>query len=261
MKNFKLLTAVAFLFISMNLMAQDAKYFYGPVNGVSLDDMLAIGEKVFKNKDVNVESFNYNKGVIESSYYSFNVLVSAYRARIEIKNSDKGVYISFTDLQLKNSSGRFEEAGMILGKKPNKLIAAIGKDFEKISKDTKATAEAKKAFYNNPHTHYLFFRKATDLAVDRWYENFMQEKEFTWMLEFRDIKKNETKQHPEYKYIVTAKYHTGSSLIGDGGLYIELFTNDDKNTMSEKGAKIEINGKCDSFKKMLGNYYIDFVQI
>ncbi len=30
--------------------------------------------------------------------------------------------------------------------------------------------------------------------------------------------------------------------------------------MTEKGAKIEVKGKCVRFKKYIGYYYIDFVQ-
>jgi hypothetical protein len=260
MKKLKLLTLVLSIFFWTQIFAQDAKYVYGPVTGISLDDMFAIAEKTFENKDVKTEKFNYLRGFIISSPYNFTVLVSQYRSDIEVKNTDDGVYISFINLQMKGSSGRYEDVASVFGKKPKKLIAAIGKNFEAISKNPDEIKEAKVKFYNKPHTHYLFFKKATDLAAERWYENFMKDKSFVWMLDFSDIKKNESSRHKDYKYIVTARYYSGSSLVGTGGLYIKLYTNDDKNTMTEKGTKIEVKGKCVGFKEYMGYYYIDFLQ-
>jgi len=260
MKKFKLLTLVLSISFLTQISAQDAKYVYGPVTGISLDDMFAVAEKTFEDNDVKTEKFNYSKGIIISSNYNFTVLVSEYRSDIEIKNTDNGIYISFVNLQMKGSNGLWTDVASVLGKKCNKLITAIGKDFEEISNSPEEIEAAKVEFYNDPHTHYLFFKKATELAADRWYENFMQDKSFVWMLDFSDIKKNESTKHKEFKYIVTARYSTGSSLVGTGGLYIKLYTNDDKNTMTEKGTKIEVKGKCVGFKESTGYYFIDFLQ-
>jgi len=160
---------------------------------------------------------------------------------------------------MKGSYG-YEDVSSVLGKKCDKLIAAIGKEFEGIADDPAQVKDAKTKFYNDPNTHYLFFKKATELAAERWYETFMKDKTFAWTLKFSDIKKNESTRHEELKYIVTARYYTGSSLVGMGGLYIKQYTNDDSNTMTEKGSKIKIKGKCVGFKEYMGYYYIDFVQ-
>jgi len=210
------------------IFAQDAKYSYGPVTGINLDDMFAIAEKTFENKEVKTDKFSYAKGIIISSHYNFVILISNYRADIEIKNTENGVYISFVSLQMQKSSGGYTDIVSVMGKKAQKLITAIGKDFEKISKNPDQIEAAKLHFYNEPYTHYLFFKKATDLAADRWYDSFMKDKSFTWNLNFSDIKKNESTKYSEFKYIVTSRYNTDSSLIGMGGLYIKLYTNDDK---------------------------------
>lgn len=260
MKNLKLLTLLFLLFCSTQFFGQDARYVYGPVTGITLDDMFAIASKTFETNDCKTKTFNYSKGIIESSYYNFTVLVSEFRSNIEVKNTANGVYISFINLQMKGSNGSFQDAASVLGGKTDKLILAIGKKFEEISKDPAQVEEAKTKFYNDPNTHYIFFDKATDLAAERWYENFMKDKSFKWMLEFRDIKKNETTSYPDYKYIVTARYYTGSGLTGMGGLYIKLYTNSDENTLTEIGTKIEVEGKCVGFKEYMGYYYIDFLQ-
>ncbi len=260
MKNLKLIAIVLTLIFAGQVFAQDAKYSYGPVTGIGLDDMFAIAEKTFENKEVKTDKFSYSKGIIISSNYNFIILISNYRADIEIKNTDNGVYISFINLQMQSSSGGYTDIASVMGKKAQKLINAIGKDFESISKDPQQIEDAKTKFYNEPHTHYLFFKKATDLAADRWYESFMKDKTFTWMLSFSDIKKNEGTRNPEYKYIVTSRYNTNSSLIGMGGLYIKQYTNDDKHAMTEKGTKVNISGKCVGFKESSGYYFIDFIQ-
>lgn len=248
-----------FVFVS-NVFAQDAQYVYGPITGVTLDDMFAVANKTFANNSLKTEKFVYSKGVIESSAYDFVVLINEYRCNIEIKNTDAGVYISFVNLKVK-SEGRYQDAAMVLGKKPKKLIAAIGKEFENIAGDASAINDAKTLFYNDPATHHLFFAKATDLAVDRWYEKYLKDKSFTWLMEFRDIDKNETELHTDYKYILTGRYYKGSSLVGSEGIYVRLFTNDDQHTMTDKGEKIDISGKCVGFKESgLGYYLIDFVQ-
>ncbi len=259
MKRFKLLSVVLSVFFFTQVFSQDARYNYGPVTGISQDDMFAIAAKTFEEYDVKTETFSYGKGIIISSYYDYTVLISNYRARIEAKSTDNGVYISFIDLQMKQSSG-WEDITSVLGKKTDKLLKKIGKTFEKIAEDPKEVEKAKTMFYNQPHTHYLFFEDATDLAADRWYENFMKDRSFTWMLDFSDIKKNESSKHKEYKYIVTARYYPGTSLVGMGGLYVKLYTNSDKNTMTEKGTKIKVEGKCVGFNKNMGYFFIDFVQ-
>ena len=260
MRKFKLLTLAFSMLFMTQIFAQDARYVYGPVTGINLDDMFAIAEKTFETREVKTDKFNYAKGVILSSNYNFTVIVSTYRCDIEVKNTPNGAYVSLVNLQMKNSNGRYEDVNSVLGKKTDKLVAAIGKEFEQISNDPAQIKEAKIAFYNDPHTHYLFFKKATELAAERWYESFMKDKEFTWTLGFRDIKKNESTKYGDYKYVVTARYYTGSSLTGTGGLYIKLYTNDDKNAMSEIGTKIEVTGKCVGYREYMGYFYIDFVQ-
>jgi len=239
--------------------AQDARYVYGPVTGINLDDMLAIGAKTFENKEVKTERFNYSRGMILSSNYNFTILVSPYRAKILVENTDDGVYISFIELQMKGSYG-YTDVASVLGKKTDKLIAAIGKEFERISKDPAEVKAAKTKFYNEPHTHYLFFKKATELAADRWYENFMKDKTFSWTMKFSDIKKNESTEYGDYKYVVTARYYTGSTIAGLGGLYVKLYTNDDSEAMTEKNSQVKIKGKCIGFDEYAGYYYIDFIQ-
>ena len=135
-----------------------------------------------------------------------------------------------------------------------------GQEFEGISEDPAEIKTAKTKFYNDPRTHYLFFKKATELAAERWYEKFMSDKTFSWTLKFSDIKKNESTKYGDYKYIVTARYYSGSSLIGLGGLYIKLYTNDDSNAMTEIDTKVKIKGKCVGFNESMGYYYIDFVE-
>lgn len=260
MKKFRTILAVAICMLAFNMRAQESQYVYGPINGINLDDMFAIGEKTFDKNGVKTEVFNYSKGVLTSSNFNFTVLINEYRCNIEIKNTDKGIYLSFVNLQMKSSNGTYQDIGSIMGKKPDKLIHAIGSDFETISKDPDQVKTAKINFYNKPHTHFLFFQKATDLAADRWYGSFMKDRSFAWLLEFSDIKKNETGSCQDKPYVVTAKYQTGTSLMGSGGLFVRLYTNDDKYTMTDKGSRVEIEGKCIGFNKDLGVCYIDFIQ-
>lgn len=260
MKHMKLFTILLCTMFIVQLSAQDERYVYGPVTGVSLDDMLAIAAQTFENNEVSTDNFNYSQGTIESTHYNFTILVTPYRCNILVKNTDKGVYLSFIDLQMKGSNGLYTDVASVLGKKTDKLMAAIGKEFEKIANDPAAVKEAKTKFYNDPRTHYLFFKKATELAADRWYENFMKDKTFSWDLKFSDIKKNESSKYEDYKYILTARYYTGSSLVGMGGLYIKLYTNDDSQAMAEKDSKVKVEGKCVGFKEYMGYFYIDFIE-
>ena len=204
-------------FFGTQIFAQDARYNYGPVTGINLDDMFAIAAKTFENNSLKTDKFNYSKGVILSTRYNFTVFMTPYRCNVEVKNTANGVYISLVNLQMKNSHGLYTDVTSVLGKKTNKIIAAIGKDFERISKNPSQIKEAKTKFYNDPNTHYLFFRKATELAAERWYDNFMKDKTFAWMLDFRDIKKNDSPLYKNYKDVVTARYYPGSSLGGIGG--------------------------------------------
>lgn len=259
MKKIKIL-GMFLIALTLQSFAQDARYVYGPVTGINLDDMFAIADQVFQNNETKTEKFSYSGGVIHSSNYNFLILISEYRCNIEVKNTDKGAYISFINLQMKNSNGSYTDVASVLGKKTNKLIAAIGKEFEAISKDADKIEVAKQTFYNDPNTHYLFFKKATELATERWYEKFMKDKTFKWMLSFTDIKSNESTSFADYKYVVTARYYIGSSLVGTGGLYVRLYTNDEKHMMTEKGTKINVEGKCVGFKEYMGTYYINFVQ-
>jgi hypothetical protein len=260
MKHMKILTLFLSMTFFLQVFAQDARYTYGPVTGINLDDMLAIAAKTYQDNGVKTDKFNYSQGVIVSTSYKFTVLVSEYRADIEVKNTDNGAYISFIDMQMKGSNGLWQDVATVLGKKPDKLIKSIGQNFENISKDPNEIEAAKKDFYNAPYTHYLFFKKATELAADRWYENFMKDKTFNWQLKFSDIKKNESKKFEGYKYVVTARYYPGSSLTGLGGLYVKLYTNSDDLAMAEKNSKVKIEGKCVGFKEYMGYYYIDFEQ-
>ena len=257
MKFFTILLSM--LFVAQTF-AQDARYVYGPVSGVNLDDMLAIASKVFDNKEVKTERFNYSRGMILSTNYNFTNMMTPYRTKILVENTDDGVYLSFIDLQMKGSNGIYTDVASVLGKKCDKLIKSIGQEFEGISEDPAEIKTAKTKFYNDPRTHYLFFKKATELAAERWYERFMKDKTFDWKLKFSDIKKNETSQYGEYKYIVTARYYSGSSIAGMGGLYIKLYTNSDENAMTEIGTKIKIKGTCVGFNESMGYYFIDFVE-
>ena len=48
----KFFTLLLSMLIVTQSFAQDARYNYGPITGVNLDDMLAIASKTYENKEV-----------------------------------------------------------------------------------------------------------------------------------------------------------------------------------------------------------------
>ena len=80
----KIIVLMLSVFFVTQIYAQDARYNYGPISGINLDDMLAIAAKTFENKEVKTERFNYSRGMVLSSNYNFTEFLAKFH------NANKG---------------------------------------------------------------------------------------------------------------------------------------------------------------------------
>jgi len=163
-------------------------------------------------------------------------------------NEKNDLNVSTVDIEYKNSNDIWESSGEgLFSKKEEKFRALINEAIRRgIEVDTIHQVN-QEWFFRDLTINSLFFADATDLAVERWYNQYLEDKLIGWNMVFKDIEKNDL--NTEYKYKETYSHIIENPLVEDESkenFHVIRFTNRDENVLSKKGEKLLLKGYCRS---------------
>jgi hypothetical protein len=158
------------------------------------------------------------------------------------------------------SQSRWDDTGEgLFSKKEVKLRTSFANDLRNNLKNKDLVKSTQNWFFTNLEVNSKFYETATDLAGDRWFQNYLQDQKVNWDLTFIDIEKN-TNSGSNFKYKELFTFATtltlGSMSFEDNKFFITKYTNTDDNVLSRKGASISISGFCRSIQYDEGKFYV-----
>ena len=212
------------------------------------------------------EEFDYGKRILKSTWYEYYSGLLKHRCKFLCYIDDSKTFnVDVTDVQYKNSNDIWVKSseGFIF-KKEEKFKAAISENVRQGMLNEKISNENKKWFFRNIAINNLFFKNATDLAAERWFDTYLKDKPIKWKVNFADIEKNSNSSQ-DYKYKETYTHATSSLSIGSVDIsstnfYIVKYTNKDTNVLSQKGDNVDLTGYCRTLFYTGGNFFITLTE-
>lgn len=263
MKIIKLILFVQ-LFLTYNYSyGQKQKLEYSPVTNTNLEKAFPIGTKMLmESLGLGLYEFDYGNSTLKSSYYEYYRGITRHRGRWQLTIDENGTLeIQIVDIQWwYGSQSRWDDTGEgLFSKKEVNLRAAFSEDLRKNLENEELIKSAQNWFFANLEVNSKFYESATDLAGDRWFENYLKDKEVNWNLTFIDIEKNtNSKSNFRYKeiFIFGTKLALGSISFENNRFFITKYTNKDHNVLSKKGDSKNISGYCRSIEYSHSKFHV-----
>jgi hypothetical protein len=244
---FIIITAIITILCVSNIMGQtDNKAI---ISDVGQEEVWPLVYDILQANKLAISDFNYGQNTLVSDYFYFADLLHRYRTKFTFKYEDFILTIINTNIEQFNKDNNTWFANPLFQKK-KKFIQARESMIDYIKQSIQNAEHmmfVKTQFYTNLNVTHKFFEHATELAGNRWFENYLKDKQITWKLTFTDLKENKSEQ---YKYIETYFYAPNNSVMGsisslfDTRFSINKYTNSDKNVFTAKGTTSDVTGYC-----------------
>lgn len=223
---------------------------YSPVENISREEAWPIVAQAVQYLKLDVTAFDYGKGELLTSYYNYKKGIVPNRGKIYFQLKDNTLHIDVVDLQLKSAeTGEWKPTYPDpLFPKEKRIKAEIADAVRAIMADESKRELAMTGFASNAAFHGFFFKTASGLAGDIWLDQFLKNRQITWVLEFADIQKSE---HEGFKYIEIHNHLNRASR-----LKIQRLTSSDGFVFTNKGSKNRVQGVVTSLKEDNGTWIL-----
>jgi hypothetical protein len=243
--------------------SQKQKVEYSPVTGTNLEEAFPLATNILmESLGLGLYQFDYGSRILKTSYYEYYRGITRHRGRWQLSIDENGTLdIQIVDIQWwYGSQSRWDDTGEgLFSKKEQKLRAALAEDIRNNLENKETVKEAQNWFFTNLEVNAKFYESATDLAGDRWFDNYLKDQRVDWNLTFIDIEKN-SNSASNFKYKETYTYATtlslGSISFEDSKFFITKYTNKDNNVLTKKGDSRSVLGYCRSIRYDDGKFYV-----
>lgn len=233
---------------------------YQPIENATPETAFPVAQYVFKNSlKCFVASFDFFNGELTSTFYNYSGLLAEKRALINLKineNNLMDVTISGVEKYDKNLGAWFPVS--FPGSETYERIK-IADLLRNGLADTALVANAKKSFFQDLDINSIFYSNASELAGERWFENYLKDQKVSWNATFIDLKKNKNNDKGfsyEERYVSTGYNVMADPDLSEIKFTIYKYTNSDKLVSAKKGAKLPLTGYCRELNYSDGNFFI-----
>ncbi|UXE67173.1 MAG: hypothetical protein KA713_00785 [Chryseotalea sp. WA131a] len=168
------------LFLASNLFAQKKQKkptpTYKAVENATPETAFPIAKVLFGNT-ISIASFDFFNGELISTFYNYSALFAQKRALIRLKideNKNMDVFL-FGIEKYDNTLGAWLSASAsIFGPEELERIK-IADLFRNALADTAKITKAQKNFFQDLDVNSIFYSKASELAGERWFENYLKD--------------------------------------------------------------------------------------
>jgi hypothetical protein len=246
-----LLTSAIYLFFVQTISAQKEKIEYQSIANTTLEEAFPVATRMLAdNLNLGVHEFNYGKSLLKTTYYEYYRGISRHRGRWQLSIDEQGTLnVDITDVEWwMSSQDRWEPTTRegLLSKKEYKLRAEFAENLRSKLSEPKTVSVDRDWFFTNLEINSKFFENATDLAGDRWFDQYLNSTRVEWPLTFIDIEKSKDANDFKYQEFFTNAVELGLGSVNyeDNNFFVTKFTNDDANVLKERGSKSVITGYC-----------------
>ena len=229
-------------------------------NGIGQEEVWPLVYHILAVNKLSIADFNYGENKLVSDYFYFVDLMYRYRTKFIFEYDDYTLKISYSIVEQRDKEGKWAANSFMTSKK-KRLNKEKGKLIEYIKEgvqNKEHMTEIQSQFYTCLEVLRKFFDHATELAGNRWFENYLKNKQINWNLTFTDLKKNNDGQ---YSYTETYTYSpTKNSMntLSDvfSAFFVNKYTNSDKNVFATKNSVLNVTGYCQQLKFVANIFYI-----
>ena len=190
---------------------------------------------------VNVTRFDWGQKEMLSGFYQYQKFLGPHRFKFLITiDSDNMLNVEAKEVQTTTTDGWID---YVVEKRERELVATFAEELREALKRPDLITTAQERFYTDLSINALFFLTATEVAGDRWFENYIKDRRVSWKLSFADLAEN---NNPSYEYAYVENYNLAVEFIsGDKTHFtIRKYTDSDKNVLARKGSPVIVEGNC-----------------
>jgi hypothetical protein len=245
---FVIITMITIIFFTPNqIMGQtdsDSKF---KISGIGQEEVWPLVYDILQANKLSISDFNYGQNTLQSDYFYFVDLLYRYRTKFIFKYEDFSLTIINANVEQYDNNTWQTNPLFSKKKRLNKAKESMIDYIKKSIQNTEHMTHVKTQFYTDLDVTKKFFEHATELAGNRWFENYLKNKQINWKLTFADLKENKSEQ---YKYVETYFYAPNNSVMNsmtkllEAKFSITKYTNNDKNVFTAKGTILDITGYC-----------------
>ena len=227
---------------------------YKPIPGVNIEQAFPVAAAILMGSvKVGLEQIDWNTKTMSSSFVQYYKLILPARSRYNVTIDDNStLHIQMLDPQTYSSTDQVWTSSYEAKKEKNlktELVNAIRATLEKPDEVQKC----QDWFYKDLYINSRFFEHATELAGNRWFDNYLKDKAVKWKATFNDIKNNADNN---YKYMEIYSLKVSTLTTEQTNFVITKYTNTDKNTLTSKNTLTDFDGYCRSLVYKDGTFYI-----
>lgn len=236
---------IVLLFSSLYCFAQKKKNMvqYRPIPMVNIEEAFPVAAMIINDSyRINITKLDWGAKEMLSGYYQYRKLLGLYRFKFLLTiDSENTLNIEAKEVQTTDANDRWMD--YIVEKREREIVAEFAEQLSEALKKPDIIKKAQERFYTDLNINALFFFSATEIAGNRWFENFIKGRRVNWKLTFADLTEN---KNTAYKFKYTENYNLAIEFVSGAQtrFTIKKYTNSDKNVMTKKGSPVIVEGTC-----------------
>lgn len=227
---------------------------YTPILLTNIEEVFPVAFLILNEKyRVIVETLKWGERKIESSFIQYRKTLGMQRLRFEILiDENNTLNVSIPIVEFEGTSGWTKT---FVEKREREMQVEFIDAIRTSLNDPATVKRAQEKFYSDMFVNAKFFKTATKLAGDRWFEAFLKDRQVSLKLGFEDIKESPNSQ---YKTKYAENYGVYLSMISskDTRFYVTRYTNSDRNVLATKNLSVTVEGHCRELLFTNNTFYI-----
>jgi hypothetical protein len=217
---------------------------YKPIPGVNIEQAFPVAAALLIGSiKVGLEQIDWSTKTMSSSFVSYNKLILSARSRYKVSiDENSTLEVHMVDPQTYSSTDQAWSTSYEAKKEKN-LKAELANAIRETLQKPEEVKKCQDWFYKDLYINSRFFEYATELAGNRWFENYLRDQPVKWKATFNDIKHNADNN---YKYMEKYSLKVNTLTTEQTNFIITKYTSNDKNTMTSKNTLTEFEGYCRS---------------
>lgn len=216
---------------------------YQPIPLANIEEAFPVALMILEDTyGVDISQLDWGKKEITSMNYNYRKVLGEFRFKFLISIDSENVLDVYpSNVQTTSTDGGWMD--FMAEKRERAIVAQFTQELRKALEDPNIIKKAQDRFYTDLNVNALFFNTATEVAGDRWFENFIKDRPVKWKLSFVELSEN-TAAEFDYKYLenyaVSVEFVSGDQ----SKFYVKRYTNSDTNVLTRKGSSVIVDGTC-----------------
>lgn len=235
----------ALLFSSVCCFAQKKKMKvqYRPIPMANVEEAFPVAAMILNDTyQIDISRLDWGAKEMLSQNYEYRKIFGGYRFKFFLTiDTENTLNVEAKEMQTTDDGKEWKDH--YVGKTEREIVAEFTEQLSEGLKKPDVIKKAQELFYTNLSINALFFSTATEVAGNRWFDNFIKDRKVNWKLTFVDLAEN---KNTRYKFKYVENYTLAVEFVSgkETKFTIRKYTNSDKNVLTRKGNAVIVEGTC-----------------